>query len=125
MELDRDLASVQEVRNLLKKAKEAQTVFKSFSQVQVDDIIKAMRNAGEAEACRLASMAINETSMGKYEDKCFKNYFAAKHVYDYIKDMKTVGIIETREKLWKIAEPVGVIAGIVPTTNPTSTVIYK
>ncbi|HWR44123.1 acetaldehyde dehydrogenase (acetylating) [Sporomusa sp.] len=125
MELDRDLASVQEVRNLLKKAKEAQNVLKSFSQSQVDDIIKAMRNAGEAEACRLASMAINETGMGKYEDKCFKNYFAAKHVYDYIKDMKTAGIIETREKLWKIAEPVGVIAGIVPTTNPTSTVIYK
>ncbi|MDF2569645.1 MAG: hypothetical protein K0R55_1249 [Sporomusa sp.] len=125
MELDRDLASVQEVRNLLKKAKEAQNVLKSFSQVQVDDIIKAMRDAGEAEACRLASMAINETSMGKYEDKCFKNYFAARHVYDYIKDMKTVGIIETKEKLWTIAEPVGVIAGIVPTTNPTSTVIYK
>ncbi|SDF08061.1 acetaldehyde dehydrogenase (acetylating) [Sporomusa acidovorans] len=125
MELDRDLASVQEVRNLLKKAREAQQILKSFSQEQVNEIIKAMRNAGEAEACRLAAMAVSETGMGKYEDKCFKNYFAAKHVYDYIKDMKTAGIIETQEKMWKIAEPVGVIAGIVPTTNPTSTIIYK
>lgn len=125
MELDRDLQSVQEVRNLLREAKEAQAALKNYSQAQVDAIIKVMCEAGEAEACRLASMAVSETGMGKYEDKCFKNYFAAKHVYDYIKDMKTAGIIETGAKMWKIAEPVGVIAGIVPTTNPTSTVIYK
>lgn len=125
MELDRDLASVQEVRNLLKQAREAQQTLKSFSQEQVNEIIKAMCRTGEAEACRLAAMAVSETGMGKYEDKCFKNYFAARHVYEYIKDMKTAGVIDTQEKMWRIAEPVGVIAGIVPTTNPTSTVIYK
>ena len=125
MELDRDLASVQQVRNLLRQARTAQHVLQSFSQDQVDVIIRGMRDAGEAEADRLAAMAVEETGMGNYQDKCFKNYFAARHVYNYIKDMKTAGIIEARDKLWKIAEPVGVIAGIVPTTNPTSTVIYK
>jgi acetaldehyde dehydrogenase (acetylating) len=127
MELDRDLASVQEVRNLLQKAKKAQESLKSFTQEQVEKIIKALRDAGQAEAGRLAAMAVTETGMGKYEDKCFKNFFAARYVYEYIKDMKTVGIIrkDDANKIWEIAEPVGVIAGIVPTTNPTSTIIYK
>ncbi len=127
MDLDRDLASVQEARNLLRQAKKAQEELKNFTQAQVDAIADAMRAAGEAEACRLAAMAVSETGMGRYEDKCFKNFFAARHVYDYIKDMKTVGIVRKDEasKTWEIAEPVGVIAGIVPTTNPTSTVIYK
>jgi acetaldehyde dehydrogenase (acetylating) len=100
---------------------------KSFTQEQVGKIIKALRDAGEAEAGRLAAMAVTETGMGKYEDKCFKNFFAARYVYEYIKDMKTVGIIrkDDSNKIWEIAEPVGVIAGIVPTTNPTSTIIYK
>jgi len=127
MELDRDLLSLQEARNLVRAARKAQDVLKSFTQEQVDQIIDVMREAGEANANRLAMLAVSETSMGKFEDKCFKNYFAAHHVYEYIKDMKTVGIIreDPRQGLWEIAEPVGVIAGIVPTTNPTSTVIYK
>lgn len=127
MELDRDLASLQEVRNLLKAARAAQEALKEFSREQVDAIIKAMKEAGETEACRLAAMAVQETGMGRYEDKCFKNYFASRYVYDFIKDMKTVGIIrnDAAAKIWEIAEPVGVIAGIVPTTNPTSTVIFK
>ena len=93
----------------------------------MDAIVKAMKEAGEAESCRLAAMAVEETGMGRYEDKCFKNYFASHHVYEYIKDMKTVGIVRKDEaaKMWEIAEPVGVIAGIVPTTNPTSTAIFK
>ena len=127
MELDRDLASVQEARNLLKAARVAQEALKEYSREQVDAIVKAMKDAGEAEACRLAAMAVEETGMGRYEDKCFKNYFASHHVYEYIKDMKTVGIVRKDEaaKMWEIAEPVGVIAGIVPTTNPTSTAIFK
>lgn len=127
MELDRDLASVQEVRNLLKQAQKAQEVLKSFTREQVEKVVDALRAAGEAEACRLADMAVTETGMGKYEDKCFKNFFAARYVYEYIKDMKTVGIIRKDDvnKIIEIADPVGVIAGIVPTTNPTSTVIYK
>ncbi len=127
MELDRDLASVQEARNLLRQAKKAQDELKNFTQAQVDAICDALRAAGEAEACRLAAMAVEETGMGRYEDKCFKNFFAARHVHAFIRDMKTVGIVRKDEaaKTWEIAEPVGVIAGIVPTTNPTSTVIYK
>jgi acetaldehyde dehydrogenase (acetylating) len=127
MELDRDLASIQEVRDLLKQAQKAQDLLKSFTREQVEKVVDALRIAGEAEACRLAAMAVNETGMGNYEDKCFKNFFAARYVYEYMKDMKTVGIIRKDEtnKIWEIAEPVGVIAGIVPTTNPTSTIIYK
>ena len=127
MELDRDLASVQEARNLLKAARAAQQALKEYSREQVDAIVKAMKEAGEAESCRLGALAVEETGMGRYEDKCFKNYFASHHVYEYIKDMKTVGIVrkDAAAKLWEIAEPAGVIAGIVPTTNPTSTTIFK
>ncbi len=127
MELDRDLKSIQETRNLVKAARRAQDALKEFTQAQVDTIVNAIRQAGEANACRLAQMAVSETGMGNYEDKCFKNFFAARFVFEYIQEMKTVGIIreDKANKIWEIAEPVGVIAGIVPTTNPTATVIYK
>lgn len=127
MELDQDLASLQEARNLVRAARKAQEIIKNFTQEQIDRIIDFMREAGEANSARLAMMAVSETGMGKYEDKCVKNYFASHHVYEFIKDMRTVGIIREDEKqrIWEIAEPVGVIAGIIPTTNPTSTVIYK
>ncbi len=93
----------------------------------MDTIVNAIRQAGETNACRLAQMAVSETGMGNYEDKCFKNFFASRYVFEYIREMKTVGIIreDRTNKIWEIAEPVGVIAGIVPTTNPTATVIYK
>jgi len=127
MELDRDLCSLQEARNLVKAARKAQEALRNFTQEQVDHIIDMMREAGEANAARLAMMAVSETGMGNYADKCFKNYFASRTVYDFILPMKTVGIIreDHEQKIWEIAEPVGVIAGIIPTTNPTSTVIYK
>lgn len=127
MEFDRDLATLQEVRNLVNAAKKAQDVLKTYSQEQVDRICLAISEAGLAHSCELAQLAVSETGMGKYEDKCVKNYIASKMVYDYIKDMKTVGIIkeDNVNKIWEVAEPVGVIAGIVPTTNPTSSAIYK
>lgn len=127
MELDRDLCSLQEARNLVKAARTAQEALRNFTQEQVDHIIDMMREAGEANAARLAMMAVSETGMGNYADKCFKNYFASRTLYDFIKPMKTVGIIreDNTLKIWEIADPVGVIAGIIPTTNPTSTVIYK
>ncbi|EGW39507.1 acetaldehyde dehydrogenase (acetylating) [Desulfosporosinus sp. OT] len=127
MELDRDLCSLQEARNLIRAARKAQEALMNFTQEQVDHIIDVMREAGEANAARLAMMAVSETGMGNYNDKCFKNYFASRTLYESIKDMKTVGIIreDNKQKIWEIAEPVGVIAGIIPTTNPTSTVIYK
>ena len=127
MELDRDLCSLQEARNLVRAARKAQDALMNFTQEQVDHIIDVMREAGEANAARLAMMAVSETGMGNYNDKCFKNYFASRTLYESIKDMKTVGIIreDNEQKIWEIAEPVGVIAGIIPTTNPTSTVIFK
>jgi acetaldehyde dehydrogenase (acetylating) len=127
MELDRDLAALQQARNLVCAARKAQEIIKNFTQEQIDRVIDFMRQAGEDNSARLAMMAVSETGMGKYEDKCLKNYFASHHVYEFIKNMKTVGIVreDKKQRLWEIAEPVGVIAGIVPTTNPTSTVIYK
>ncbi len=127
MELDRDLCAIQEARDLVKAADKAQDILKSFTQEQVDKIIDIMRGVGEAHAAQLAHLAVTETGMGKYQDKIIKNIFASKDVYESIKDMKTVGLIkeDKSKKIWEIAEPVGVIVGIVPTTNPTSTVIYK
>lgn len=125
--LDKDLVSVQEVRNLLKKAKEAQKKLAQMNQEQIDRITKAISDAGYAQAEKLAKMANKETGFGIWQDKVIKNVFASRMVYDAIKDIKTVGIIgEDKEKqVMNIGVPVGVVAGIVPSTNPTSTVIYK
>ncbi len=127
MELDKDLLSIQEVRNLAKVAKEAQAEFKHFNQEQVDKVVKAMAEAGLRESERLAKLAHEETGFGKWEDKKLKNEFGSKWVYESIKDLKTVGVIGVEEngKLVKIAEPMGVVAALIPSTNPTSTAFYK
>ncbi len=127
MALDKDLQSVQEVRELITKAKEAQLAFRAYSQEQVDTIVRAMVDAGYAEAERLGRMAYEETGFGKPEDKKKKNEFATKRVCESIKDLKTVGIIrEDKEKnIVEIAEPMGVVAALIPSTNPTSTVMFK
>ena len=127
MPLDKDLASIQEVRDLLVKAKQAQLEFKNYSQEQVDKIVKAMADAGFADAARLGRIANEETGFGKPEDKQKKNEFATRHVWESIKDLKTVGVIEedVAKKVYKIAEPMGVVAALIPSTNPTSTVMFK
>lgn len=127
MELDRDLLAIQEVRNAVRLARKAQETLATLNQEQVDRIVNSMQQAGYHYAAHLAKMAVEETGMGVFEDKVFKNQFASRYVYESIKNQKTVGFIrENKEKaIWEIAEPVGVIAAIVPTTNPTSTVIYK
>ena len=128
MELyDLDLASVQETRILLKNAYEAQKKLSTFNQSEIDKIVKAISEAGIKNAEKLAKMANEETGFGIYEDKILKNLFAAKTVYEAIKDQKTVGIIaqDKEHKTIDIGIGVGVVAGIVPSTNPTSTVIYK
>ena len=124
---DKDLVSIQEVRNLMKSAKEAQAKLAQMSQEQIDKIVKAISDAGYENAEKLAKMASEETGFGKWQDKILKNTFAAKSVYDYVKDMKTVGILkeDDEKKVIDIAIPMGVIAGVIPSTNPTSTVIYK
>ncbi|MBP2099064.1 acetaldehyde dehydrogenase (acetylating) [Enterococcus rivorum] len=125
--LDKDLASIQEVRDLLKAAKEAQKTLAKMSQEQIDRICEAIASAAYNNREKLAKMASEETGFGIWQDKIVKNSFASKFVWDYIKDMKTVGIIneDNDKKVIDVAVPVGVVAGLIPSTNPTSTVIYK
>jgi len=125
--LDKDLLSVQEVRDKIAEAKRAQGKLKEYSQEQIDRIVYAISVAGQENSERLAKMAKEETGYGKWKDKLIKNIFASKFVYDSIKDMKTVGIIreDKESKVFDVAVPVGVIAALIPSTNPTSTVIFK
>jgi len=125
--LDRDLQSIQEVRNLVREAKQAQNALAAFSQERIDGIVAAIARAGMDNAAELARLAHEETGFGIVEDKVIKNIFASQSVYDSIKDMKTVGVIseDKGDRVVEIAVPMGVVAGIIPSTNPTSTVIYK
>lgn len=127
MAIDKDLESIQEVRDKVGRAKQAQLEFKHFSQEQVDKVVKAMTDAGYKASEHLAKLACDETGFGKVEDKIIKNQFGTKYIYDSIKDLKTVGVIDIQQngKLIKIAEPMGVVAGLIPSTNPTSTVMFK
>ena len=115
------------VDSLVARVKKAQAEFAKFSQEQVDAIFKAASLAAAAQRIPLAKMAVQETGMGIVEDKVIKNHFAAEYVFNAYKNTKTCGVIcEDKEHgLTQVAEPVGVIAGIVPTTNPTSTAIFK
>ena len=127
MEFDKDLRSVQEVRDLLAQAKKAQKALAVMTQQQLDAITAAISRAGAQHARRLADMAVEETGFGRKEDKEIKNRFAAVTLYEAIKDQKTHGILaeDKEHRTVDIGVPVGVVAGLVPSTNPTSTVIYK
>ncbi len=116
-----------ELLQLLARVKDAQAIYAQYSQEQVDEIFKAAAYAANAERIRLAELAVNETGMGVFEDKVLKNHYAAEYIYNYYKDEKTCGVIERDEAngYTRIAEPIGVAAAIVPTTNPTSTAIFK
>jgi acetaldehyde dehydrogenase (acetylating) len=124
---DIDLQSIQEVRDYLEQAKEAQKIIAKMTQSEIDRIVESMANAAKQEAERLAAMAVEETGFGNVKDKTVKNLFAANDVYNSIKDVKTVGVIRRDEenRVWEVAQPVGIVAGIVPSTNPTSTAIFK
>ena len=124
---DKDLLSVQEVRDLVEKAKAAQQELAQKSQAEVDAIVASIAKAGVRNAERLAQMANEDTGFGKVADKVIKNIFGSQMVYEHIKDMKTIGILDRDEanKTYTIAAPVGVIAGLIPSTNPTSTAFYK
>ena len=127
MEFDRDLYSIQEVRNAVKAAKAAQLVYRTFDQAKVDGIVARIAQACAANAEKLAKMAVEETGFGIWQDKVLKNLLGSTITYDSIKDMKTVGILcEDKEKgLKEIGVPMGVVAALIPSTNPTSTVMYK
>src|SRR4051812_19344810 len=124
---DKDLASIAEARTLARAAREAQPLLAEFSQEKIDAIVTAMAEAVTPHAEALARLAVEETGYGVVADKVQKNLFASKQVYDFIRPMKTVGVVNRIEekKIIEIAEPFGVVAAIVPSTNPTSTAIYK
>ena len=127
MELDKDLLARQEARQLLRQAEIAQKQLATFPQEKLDAIVNAISDAIYGAAPELAELAVRETGFGNTEDKITKNQFASRTLWQAIKDMKTVGVLKEHpaEKLWEVGVPVGVIAAIVPSTNPTSTVCYK
>ena len=122
--MDKDLQSIQEVRDLIKQAKQAQYALAAMDQGQLDRIVEAVSKAGALHARRLAEMAVEETGFGIVEHKEIKNRFASVTVYEAIKDIKTIGVLaEDRErKTMDLGVPVGIVAGLVPSTNPTSTI---
>ncbi len=124
---DRDLASIAEARSLARRAKAAAPLLAEFSQEQIDAIVDAMAAAVTPHAEALARLAHEETGYGVVADKVQKNLFASENIYRFIRPMKTVGVIRRLDdrKVVEIAEPFGVVCAIVPTTNPTSTAIYK
>lgn len=125
--IDKDLLSIQETRHIIVKAKQAQQQLKTYSQQQIDQLVYEVAKEAEREAERLAKLANDETGFGNWPDKVIKNQFASKTVYESLKDLKTVGIIHEDKvnRVMEVAIPVGVVAGLIPSTNPTSTTIYK
>ena len=124
---DEELRIKQMIDELVEKAKIASKEYLKLDQETVDRIVKAMSMAGLEHHMELAKMAVEETGRGVYEDKITKNMFATEYVYHSIKYEKTVGVIRENEEddYVEIAEPVGIIAGVTPVTNPTSTTMFK
>lgn len=121
------VTNLQELEELIRQVKAAQQQFATYSQEQVDSIFKKAALAANAARIPLAKMAVAETGMGVTEDKVIKNHFASEIIYNKYKSEKTCGVIEEDKAfgIQKIAEPVGILAGIVPTTNPTATAVFK
>src|SRR4030081_794446 len=124
---DQDLISVQEVRSKVEEAYAAWQIYRTFSQDQVDSVVEACASAARANARRLAELAVEETGYGKAEDKLSKNLLASDVLPRAMRGMKTIGILRKipEKKIVEIGVPLGVVAPILPTTNPTSTAIYK
>ena len=119
--------SIETLQKTIEKVRKAQKEFSKYTQEQVDKIFQAAAIAANQNRIPLAKMAVEETGMGIVEDKVIKNHYAAEYVYNKYKDVKTCGVLEQDENygIKKIAEPIGVIAAVIPTTNPTSTAIFK
>ena len=127
MNIDRDLQSIQEVRDLVAKAKEAEKTLCTFPQEKLDAICASIASACMEHAEELAKMAVQETGFGKWEDKVLKNKLGSAITWESVKNMKTVGVLRENEetKVTEIGVPMGVVAALIPSTNPTSTVMYK
>jgi acetaldehyde dehydrogenase/alcohol dehydrogenase len=121
------VTNVEELMIRIKEVREAQRQFSTYTQVQVDEIFRQAAMSANNSRIDLAKLAVEETGMGIVEDKVIKNHFASEYIYNHYKDEKTCGVIEVDGSfgITKIAEPIGVVAAIVPTTNPTSTAIFK
>ena len=119
--------SVEKLNDAIAKTRKAQRIFATFTQEQVDKIFLAAASAANKARIPLAKMAVSETGMGVVEDKVIKNNYASEYIYNAYKNTKTCGVIEEDKAFGtkKIAEPIGVIAAVIPTTNPTSTAIFK
>jgi acetaldehyde dehydrogenase (acetylating) len=122
---DKDLVSVQQARDLVEAAHRAQALLARFDQARIDRVCEAMARAALKDAARLGAMAVEETGYGVADDKREKNRFAAEDVWNYFKGLRTVGVINESKDVLEIASPRGVVAGIIPSTNPTSTAIFK
>jgi acetaldehyde dehydrogenase (acetylating) len=125
MSVDKDLVSVQQARDLVEAAHRAQAEVAQFDQGKIDRICEAMANAALREAARLGAMAVEETGYGIPDDKREKNRFAAEDVWNYFRGLRTKGVVSESKDVVEIASPRGVVAGIIPSTNPTSTAIFK
>ena len=119
--------NLEKLQKMIEKVKKAQEIFSEFSQEQVDKIFEAAAIAANQERIPLAKLAVEETGMGVVEDKVIKNHYASEYIYNKYKNEKTCGVVEEDRinGYRKIVEPVGVIAAVIPTTNPTSTAIFK
>ena len=119
--------SIETLEEVLARVREAQKKFATYTQEQVDEIFKAAALAANQQRIPLAKMAVAETGMGIVEDKVIKNHYAAEYIYNAYKNTKTCGIIEEDKAfgIRRVAEPIGVVAAVIPTTNPTSTAIFK
>lgn len=125
MSVDKDLVSVQQARDLVEAAHKAQLEIARYDQAKIDRICQAMSNAALSDAARLGAMAVEETGYGVPADKQEKNRFAAQDVWNYFRGLRTVGVVSESKDVVEIASPRGVVAGIIPSTNPTSTAIFK
>ena len=125
MSVDKDLVSVQQARDLIEAAHRAQVELARFDQAKIDRICEAMARAALKESARLGAMAVEETGMGIPDDKREKNRFASEDVWNYFRNVRTVGVVSESKDVVEIASPRGVVCGIIPSTNPTSTAIFK
>lgn len=127
VEIDETLQEQQYIDALVNKVSEAQKIYATYSQEQVDHIFRRVALKLSSLRIPLAKMAVEETGMGVVEDKVIKNHFASEYIYNKFKNCKTCGVLEEDKAngILKVAEPLGVIAGVIPTTNPTSTAIFK
>ena len=125
MSVDKDLVSVQQARDLVEAAHRAQAQVAQFDQAKIDRICEAMARAALADGARLGAIAVEETGYGIPADKQEKNRFAAEDVWNYFRGLRTKGVVSDSKDVIEIASPRGVVAGIIPSTNPTSTAIFK